>query len=337
SVKKIAPGNPIEFTLKSAILPDFTLPDFESITKDVLKSKRAVAVEDKEIEDTLQWIRNSRGKEVPAERPASKGDPVEIDFRATADGQVLERGSSQNHPLVIGEGKFVAGFEDQLIGMSQGEEKSFNLVMPSDYHEPTLAGKVVDFRAKMNDVKERQLPELNDEFAKSVGNFPSLDALRANIRDGIRQEKEHRERERIRIAIADGLAAKTEAAIPQALIESELEKMILELRERIEEMNMKFEDYLTHLKKTETDLRKEWESDAKRRVKIALILGSIAEAKSIVPSEAEVEIEANRVLTKYPTPEDAAKALDSKALRTYARSAAKNEKVFQYLESLGEK
>ncbi len=334
SVKKIAPGNPLAFTLKTAIIPEFMLPDVEAIAKKTLGSRGSIVVDEKEIIDAVVWLQNSRVKNNPVTRPAAKGDAVEIDFTAKNESKLLDRGSSENHPLVIGEGKFVTGFETALAGMLKDDEKSFTVTMPADYHEPALAGKEVDFWVRMKKIEERELPELNDEFAASLGQFSSLDALKQNIREGLTKEKTIKERERIRIAIIDAIAAKTEITIPQTLIESELEKMASELKTNIESMGMNFEKYLEHIKKTAADLKTEWTDEAKRRVKIALILRAVAEAKNLEPSEEEIGQETSRILARHKPPEDAAKDLDPDAVRQYARGIARNEKVFEYLESL---
>src|SRR3989338_2953220 len=334
SVNKIAPGNPLAFTLKTAIIPDFTLPDIEATAKKALASRASIVIDEKEIADALAWLQNSRAKNNPVKRPAAKGDAVEIDFTAKVAGKLLDRGSSENHPLIIGEGKFVTAFEAGLIGMAKDEEKAFTVSMPADYHEPALAGKEVDFWVNMKKIEERELPELNDEFAAGLGTFSSLEALKQNIREGITKEKEEKERERIRIAVMDAIAAKTEITIPQTLIESELEKIAGELKANIESMGMNFEKYLEHIKKTAADLRTEWADEAKRRVKIALILRKISETKNIEPTEEEIVAKAEKILSRYKTPEEAAKNLDPEAIRQYARGIARNEKVFEYLESL---
>jgi len=334
AVTKVAPGNPLEFTLKTAIVPDFTLPDIHSIAKKILAGKIAPAVEEKELDDALHWLRKSRATKKSALRPAAKGDHVEIDFKAKTNGTTLEKGSSENHPLILGEGKFVPGFEDRLMGMSQGEEASFSVAMPADYHEKNLAGKTVDFDVTIKKVEEEELPELNDEFAKTLGKFSTVAELKENIEGGLRQEKETKECERIRIAIADAIAGSTDITVANILIQSELDKMIEELRQNIDGMGLKFDDYLAHLKKTEVDLRKDWLTDAKRRVKIALILGAIAEERKIEPTLEEIESELGRILQKYGTPEEAARDIDPDAARDYARSIARNEKIFRYLEML---
>lgn len=333
-VKKIAPGNPIEFTMKSAIIPELALPDIEAIARDVLNGKAPQTVEADEIEKAIEWIRNERRELKNVDRPAQKGDRVEVSLDIKHGGVPIEGGKSENHPLIIGEGRMVPGFEDNLVGMKAGDQASFSLPIPEDHHEKRIAGKELDFNVTISLVQERVLPDLTEAFAKSLGSFDSVDALRKSIEEGIRAEKEEKERDRVRIAIMDGIAAKTEIALPETLIESELDKMLLELKERIEAMGMKFDDYLQNLKKSPRELRIEWRGDAVRRVKIALILKNIALERRIEPSDQEVADETARILRRFQSPEEAEKGMDPEALRAYATTLARNERVFQYLENL---
>lgn len=334
SVKKLAPGNSIELTIKTAIVPELDLPDFESIATKILKSKTAPEVTNKEIDDAIQWLRESRSVKKEVTRPAQKGDSVEINFSAKDNGIDIAGGPSENHPLVIGQGSMVPGFEDHLIGMIGGEKKEFSLHIPEAHPEKGIAGKTLDFDVTMNKTEERILPDLTDSFAQNLGNFPTVETLRNNIKEGIAEEKALKERDRIRVSILDAIAEKISVTLPPILIERELDKMVAELRESIESMRMKYEDYLTHIKKTEPDLKKEWAGDAERRVKIALILKKIAEAKHIDPTPEEVEHETKRFLDRFKTASEAEKEIDPEALRTYARGVARNEKVFRYLETL---
>lgn len=333
-VKRLAPGNPVLVSLRSAVVPEFTLPDFDSIAKKVLKGKSALAVKPEEIEKAIEFLRNERKELKTVTRPAGKGDRVEIDLDITEQGVPIEGGKSEHHPLTLGEGRMVPGLEEHLVGMSAGEEKTFPLSIPENHHEKRIAGKTLDFAVKVSLVQEQLLPELDDAFAKSLGNFDSMEAVRNNIEEGILLEKTQKERDRIRVAIADAVAEKTEIPLPETLIQTELSKMAAELGEHIASMGMKLEDYLTHIKKSEADLKTEWVPDAKRRIKIALILKEIAKAKHIEPDAAAVEEEVSRALARFKSPEEAAREIDPASLRAYARTIARNEAVFQYLESL---
>lgn len=334
AIKKLAPGNPLIFSVKSAVMPEFSLPDVEAIAKKISKSKKKEPASEKEIDEAVNWLREERAKTEKVVRPAKEGDAVEIDFNATVDGTPVGTGESKSHPLVIGKGAMVPGFEEKLIGMTEGEKKTFTLEIPKTHPEPTIAGKTMEVSVTMALIQERILPEPDDLFAKSVGAFETLADLRKNIREGLDEEKAIKENNRIRLAIVDEIAKETEIELPHILIENELEKMMLELRNNIESMGMDYANYLAHLKKTEGELKSEWRSDAVRRVKIALILRKIGETNAINPTTEEVADEAKRVLSRFKSPQDAEKEIDADALQNYARGVARNEKVFQWLETL---
>ncbi|MBI2054629.1 MAG: trigger factor [Candidatus Sungbacteria bacterium] len=333
-VKKLAPGNPLMFSIKTAVIPEFKLPDFERIAQKILKTKTTPRVEPKEIDDAIQWLREERGQEKLVSRPAAKGDRVEIDFTASHADVEIGGGKSQNHPLIIGKGTMVPGFEEELVGMSPNDEKKFSLAIPDSHAEKSIAGKTLDFSVKMNQIKERILPELNDEFAKTLGNFDSLSALTENIKEGITEEKIIKERDRLRVAMADAIAQETSMEVPEVMVSNELEKMMSELKANLESMGLNYENYLTHVKKTEEILKRDWHVDAERRVKIALVLAGIANNKKIEPSAEEVEGEIKQFLAKFKTTPQAEKTIDPESLKTWARGTVRNEKVFQYLENL---
>lgn len=334
AVKKIAPGNPTVFSLKTAIIPEFNLPDFESIAKKVLRTKENAEVKIEEINEVLARLQRERAENKKVARPAQKGDLAEIDFSATRDGKEVGGGPSRNHLVLIGQGAMVPGFEDELIGMAENEEKTFSLLVPENHRESSIAGETLDFTVKVRSLQERIAPELDDQFAKTVGNFENLTILKASIAEGLLREKEEKERNRARVAAIDAVADETEMTIPEVMADNELEKMLLELRENIASMSLRYEDYLTHLKKSEADLKHEWRDEARRRVKIALILRAIAKAKNIQPDNAAVKETANRLFSRLRSPEEAQKQIDLAALDSYAKGIARNEAVFRYIETL---
>lgn len=334
TITKLAPGNDLEYKIKISVLPVFELPDYKSIAKKVMTDRKETIVSEEEVKKFLNSLADSRATALLVDRPIQKGDLAEIDFEVRKDSVLIEGGHSKNHPLVIGEGRFIPGFEDKLVGMQKDEEKSFDLKMPDDYHEKSIASFMLNFKVKVGSVKERTTPELNDEFAKSLGKFSSLDEFKKNVREGIIFEKENKESERLRIAIADEIASTTKMDLPQVLIDAELEKMVSELKRGIENMQMKWEEYLLQIKKSEEDLKKEWDGQARRRVKIALCLAKIARAEKIESDEEEVRKAADKFLSQYGSAEEAKKNIDEEALMDYARGIVRNEKVFEFLENL---
>lgn len=334
TITKLAPGNNLEFKVKMALLPEVELPDYKSIAGKILKQKKEISVSEEEIQKTLDWICESRAPLVTVDRTAQKGDLVEVDFEIRQGGVKIEGGESKNHPLTIGRGKFLPGFEEQLAGMKSGEEKTFTLVVPESWHDKTLAGKELEFKVLLRLVQEKKIPELSDEFVKSLGDFSSVEALKNNIRDGLTQEKAEKEKQHIRALLIEEISSSAKIEISEVLISSELEKMIQELKSGIANMQMKWEDYLLNIKKTEEELKKEWRSEAEKRARAALVLRAIAREEKIEPSAEEIETAANQYLAQF---EDAGKAdekIDPEKLKEYTRGVLRNEKVFEALENL---
>lgn len=333
TITKLAPGNEFMFKAKLSLIPHIELPDYMVIAKKLMAEKKEVAVTDDEIAKTLEWIRESRIVAVNVDRPAADGDGVEVDFEIRHNGVKWEHGDSKNHPLVIGKKTFIPGFEDHLVGMKSGEEKKFSITLPQDWHDKTLSGKTIDIHVTMRRIKERALPELNDEFVKKLGAFDSVDALKKNIADGLLQEKKDKEQQRVRVCMIEAIAKKITVEIPKILVERELDKMIDEMRGSIEQMDMKWGDYLLHIKKTIEALRAEWHSEAHKRVRVALTLREIARKENISPASKEIEKKSNEILSQYGSSGNTDKHIDPDRLREYAQGIVKNEKVFEFLES----
>jgi len=334
-VLKVAMDNPFEFKIKTAVLPPIKLADYKKIAQaDKPKTKDQIKVEDKEVQESLNWLQKSRTKYVTVARPAQKGDRVEVDFVAKQEGKMIDNGESKNHPLLIGEGQFVPGFEDQLVGLKENETKNFSLVFPENFAAKNLAGKLVDFEVKMNLAQEPQVQELNDEFAKSLGKFETLDALKNNIKEGIAMEKENKAKEAWRAKVLQEIVKKSEVELPEILIQAETAKMGDEFKENLTQMGLEYEEYLKNIKKTEEDLKKDWLPKAVERAQAGLILRKIGDLEKVTMTELEVEEEINHIIKHYPD-WDAVKAkIDMERLAEYTKGRLRNEKVFGLLEKM---
>lgn len=336
SVTKLAPGNEFQYKAKIALIPEVALPDYKTISQRTARERKEISVSEEEVNKALEWFQESRSSLITVDRAAEKGNSVEVDFEIRQGGVKIQNGESKNHPLIIGKNQFIPGFEEELIGMSRDDEKSFTLAMPQDFQDKSIAGRVLDFRVKMNLVQERRLPELNEEFIRGISNFDSLEGLKANIRAGFTQEKGDKEKQRVRGRIIEEIAKETKIEIPDVLINIELDKMMSELKSGIEQMGLKWDDYLLHIKKTQEDLSKDWIEEAERRVSYALCLREIARAEKIEVSDNEVEEKANKILATYSNIEEAKKSVDPVELREYARGIVRNERVFELLEIASE-
>ncbi|MDD2753188.1 MAG: trigger factor [Candidatus Portnoybacteria bacterium] len=334
-VLKVAMGNPFEFKIKTAVLPPIKLADYKKIAKsDKPKTKDKIKVEEKEIQDSLNWLKKSRTKYATVVRPAQKGDRVEVDFIAKQDGKMIANGESKNHPLVIGEGKFVPGFEDQLVGLKENETKSFSLVFPENFAQKDLAGKLIEFEVKMNLVQEPQMPELNDKFAKSLGKFDTIDALKANIKEGMAIEKENKEKDIWRAKVLQEIVKKSSMEMPEILIQAEVAKMAEEFKENLMQMGLEYQQYLKNIKKTEEEMKKDWLPKAVERAQAGLILRAIADQEKLEVTAQEAEEEVNHIIKHYPDWDAVKEKIDMDQLAEYTKNRLKNEKVFEFLEKI---
>lgn len=335
-VVKFVPNQELEYKAEVLVSPEVKLADYKEIVKKFSETGRQeVKIEDQEIKDALNWLINSRAKYDKVERPSQKGDLIVISYESRSDGVKIEGGDQKQFPVILGEGKSVPGLEDELIGLKIGEEKEFSLNISKDFANAQAglsaqAGKKIDFKVKVDDLMQRNLPELNDEFAKGLGQFENLSALEKNIKDGLVLEKEHAEKERFRIALVSKIAKDSEMEIPREIIEAELDKMIHELSHDISHRGMEFDKYLEHIKKTREDLRKEFTGKAIERVKIALIMREIGKVENIKASDEELFEKTKKVLAELG--EDT-QNIDQEKVHDYTENIIVNEKVFELLEA----
>lgn len=336
-IKSIAEGQELKYSATVAVMPELAIEDgYKKEIKKIneeFKEKKTQATNE-EIELELEKLAASRVKLVTVARAAKDGDSVEIDFDVLIGGTVIKNGSSKKHPLILGRGVFIPGFEENVIGMKEGEEKEFELNFPEDYHKKDLAGHPATFKVKMLLVQERQTPEINDDFAKSLGSFENLEALKKNMGEGIEHEKEHKLAEDKRGRYVEKIVENSKVDLPDVLVHEELHTMIHEFERQLAPMGMDLEKYLEKLSKKRDDLEKDWEPQAKKRVTSAMALKEIARLEGIKVEAKEVEAEMNKTLAYYKKVKDAEKNIDMERLYNYSKGVLENEKVFEMLEKL---
>jgi trigger factor len=322
----------LTFKAVFTVVPEIALPDYRRIASGI--KRKEILIEEKEINDTLTFLQKSRAKFIFENRPAKKGDFVEIEFQSPQ----IEQGSKKKDNFILGEGHFVPGFEENLEGMTPGQEKEFSLKFPEGHPQNDLAGNFVNFKVKMNSVQKVELPETNDQFAKNLGKFENLNGLKENIREGIKIEKENSESQRIRGEILEKITKETKVEIPEILIEAERKKMLEDFKNLVSErFKISFEDYLTKVKKTEAELLKSFSTEAEKKIKYSLVLRGISKKEKIEVSEAEIKTAINEFLEKYPNIEKTEKEFDLEKLKGYYEEAIRNEKTLQILEGLANK
>ncbi|HAI74397.1 MAG TPA: trigger factor [Candidatus Moranbacteria bacterium] len=336
-IEKINENEDFIFRAIVAVMPEAKIND--SYKKEIkkineeYKNKTAEAGEE-EINLELEKIANSRVKLVTVRRAAGNNDSAEIDFEVSIDGKPIENGTSKKHLLTIGKGVFIPGFEENLIGMSEGEEKEFRLPFPVGYFKKDLAGKTADFKVKVNLVQERQTPEINDELASSLGKFKDLAELKKNIKEGLEHENAHKLKEEKNGRHLDEIARNLEVEVPEILVQDEKEKMFIEFEQQIQSVGMAADDYLIKIKKTKNDLMEEWAPQAEKRVKSAMALREIAKMEEIKLDSKEIEEEMNKTLQYYKNVKDFEKNIGMERLYNYTKGVMENERVFEMLENL---
>lgn len=338
--KKIAFGNDLEAEIEVAVLPEIVLGEKwkENIAKINKKnSKEEVKIDDAEVQKELEVLAKQRAKISTVDREAQKGDQVQLDFEAMKDNVPLEGGSAKDHTLIIGEGRFIPGFEENLIGIKANEVKEFELTFPKEYHAKHLAGQKVTFKVVMKNVQQREVPELNDEFAKNIGKFKTLDEIKENIGKGLKEEKENQLKQKMHMQILDKLIEKSKIEIPEILIDSEIDKMNMELDGQLAQMGLDKNSYLQQVGITAEKLEGQWrEKDAPKRVKAALILRQIAIENKLQPKSEDIQERVNQVMQHYQIMSQGKENENLDVQRIYGniKNEMTNEMTLDYLINL---
>ena len=295
-VVKLAPENPVVYKATVALLPSVEVTDFRKIA---IKPIEEIKIEAAAVDKVLADIQKMRCQEALVEREIGKTDKAEIDFETFIDKIAIAGGKAEKYPLVIGDNHMIEGFEDNLIGLKKDDTKEFELSFPKKYHEEKIAGKKATFKVKVLNVYERKMPELNDELAKSLG-LPTFEALKKQIEDNLKHEKEHQAQDKKDVEIITQLIEKsTFGDLPDVLINDEAHKMVHELEDKVTQQGLQFADYLNHLKKKESDLLLDFTPDAIKRVKSSLAIRQIALNEKITIDDKEIDDETDLTLKSY--------------------------------------
>lgn len=289
-------------------------------------------VDDAKIDAVVEQLRDQSASLVPVEgRSAQAGDFAVIGFEGRRDGQLVEGAASERFPLVIGNERMIPGFEDALVGMNEDETRTFTLRFPDDYGEAELAGQEVEFTATLRELRERRLPALDNAFVASVSSFANLEQLRKDI--GRRLERNVRDRARHAFAdrIIEYATANASAEIPDLLIDREIDVMLDELKVRLAEQNIDFDEYQRVTERDVPKLREEYRDGAAHRVKVLLTLGAIADEEGIVIPESAVEAELERGRRNNPEDSRLVAYLESDRGRSYIRSQLRRSQTVETL------
>ena len=262
-------------------------------------TKKVNTVDDADVEAELVRMQNRNGRIITREGKAENGDTVDMDFEGFVDGVAFEGGKAEHYSLVLGSGSFIPGFEDQLIGHEAGEEFDVNVTFPEEYQAKELAGKPAVFKIKLHEVKTKELPALDDEFAKDVSEYDTLDELKASIRKGMEEQNEKQAALAVENDLVDQVIATIEGDIPEAMYEARMDEAVRDFEYRLAQQGLKLDMYLQYMGQTMESFRASFREQAEKQVKIRLALEAVAAAEQIAASDEELEAELQRVADNY--------------------------------------
>ncbi|MFA5127031.1 MAG: trigger factor [Patescibacteria group bacterium] len=327
NIEKLAPENPIVYKAKVSLLPNVVLGDWKKLN---IKKKEA-KTSSEDIEKTLKQLQELNVKETRADRQAKSGDKLEVDFEASINKAIIEGGKSYKYPVVIGEQRMIPGFENQLIGLKAGEEKEFDLKFPEKYFQTHVAGKNAHFKVKVISVFDRELPKLDDAFAKNIG-FDTLMALKEQLEKNITQDKISKENQRVESeAIQEIIKLATINDIPEILVDNEIHKMIHELEDSVRQQGMDMAGYLKSINKTHKDFHTDFRKPAIERIKAALVLRKIANEEKVNVSVDELNAEITKQEQMYKDHPEALANINSQQYKDYLTNVLLNQKVIKLI------
>jgi trigger factor len=295
-IEEISKDNGLVMLVNVEVKPEFELGSYKGIEIEKVDNN----VNDTDIESRLNEMLERNARLVSLEgRVIESGDTAVIDFEGFDEGVAFEGGKGENHNLVIGSNTFIPGFEDQLIGKKAGEEVEVNVTFPEQYHAANLAGKPVIFKVKVNDVKVKEVPELDDEFAKDASEFDTLDELKADIRTKLEEEAKNRADAQMRNTLVEKASENTEIEIPEAMIETQIDNMLMDLNYQLQYQGLNLQYLLQMTGRTMEELREERKVDAQKLVKSSLVLEAIAKAENIEVTEEEYNAELEKMAQMY--------------------------------------
>lgn len=296
-VKKFVPFTDLEFTAEVAIMPTITY----DYTKLRVKPKE-LKIDKKEIDETLNGLRKQMAERKKSSKPIKDGDEVKLDFEGVREGQPVEGAAAKNSSLTIGEGRFIPGFEENMIGLKPGESKTFTVTFPKDYHAKDLAGQKVDFTVKINEVENLIMPKLDDSFATHVGKFKNLIELKADIEKTLKAQKEAESVQDYENEVIGELIKKVKFEVPEFLLEDNEHRLEHEVEENLKNSGLDLKKYLELQGKTEADYRKELHDEAERRVKLGILMRHVIDQENVTATDAEVDAEMERLRSQYSDP-----------------------------------
>ena len=326
-VKQMEKGKDLIFTVVMQTKPEAEVSKYKGIEI----KKIEYNVTDEDIEHELHHMQEHNSRLISVEdRAVESGDTTTIDFAGSVDGVPFEGGKAENYDLEIGSNTFIPGFEDQIIGMKIDEEKDVKVKFPEEYFSKELAGKDAVFKVKLHEIKKKELPELDDEFAKDVSEFDTLKELKADIKAKKEKQNEEKAKYETQDAVIKALCEKTKVEIPSGMVEMEVENMLKDFEQRLAYQGLNLEQYFKMMGKTEEEVKKEYEPQAIEGIKSRLALEAVIKAEKIEATDKEVEDKMKEMAKNYGKENDE-EFLKNENVKNYIKQGLESEKAIDFL------
>ena len=322
-VEQIEKGKDLIFTAVMQTKPEVKLGKYKGVEIDKIEYKAT----EKDVQHELSHMQEHNSRMISVDdRPVASGDIAVIDFEGFVDGKPFDGGKAEGHELEIGSNTFIPGFEDQVIGMNIDEEKEIEVKFPEEYFAKELAGKPATFKVKVHEIKKKELPELDDEFAKDVSEFDTLKELKKDIKAKKQKQNDEKAKYETQEAVIKAVCDDMKVEIPSGMIENEIDNMIKDIEQRLSYQGLKFEQYLQMMGKTEEDIRKEYEPQAIEGIKSRLALEAIIEAEKIEATEEDIDKKLKEMAKNYGKENDE-EFLKNENVRNYIKQGLASEKA----------
>ncbi|MBR4236531.1 MAG: trigger factor [Clostridia bacterium] len=327
-VEQMEGGKELKFSVTVYVKPDVTLGDYKNI-----EAKKEVAeVTDDDVKAEIERARERNARFIDiTDRPAKLDDEVNIDYEGFDGDNQFEGGTAKGYNLVLGSGQFIPGFEEQLVGASVGDDVEVNVTFPEDYHEKSLAGKPVVFKVKINSIKEKELPALDEDFANDMS-FDTLDEYKADVRAKLEKDADAKAENEFENAVIEKAVECCTVDIPEGMINSEIDDMLRDMEMRMAYQGLKMKDYLMYTGQTEEQLRGMYREQAENRVKGQLVLEAIKDAEGISATDEEVDAEIAKVAEERKKSLEDYKAQMSESSLSYFKNMTVMQKVVKFLK-----
>ena len=321
-------GKPVIFTATVAVRPEVQLGDY----RDFKFGPEIETIDEPKVQKVIDELRDQNASLAPVEaRGATNGDYAVIGYTGTRDGVPFEGGSAERMPLILGDERLIPGFEAELVGLKPTDAKGFDITFPEDYPEESLRGQKAHFEVEMKELREKILPAEDDDFARSLGAFADLDALRTEIKARLERNALDKARHEFADKIIEYATANATLELPDILVEQEVEIMHDELRGTLARQGIDEESYLKVVEKTEADLHADFRPRAEKRVKVLLVLSKVAEEEGVEIADRDVEAEVARAAERYGNDRKTLAYFESERGRSFIRSTLRRSRLVEKL------